>query len=133
MLSRHCTSDHPYAYFYLMMILFKLSMFIFFEIDMPPRTRGGYTSSAPRRRPTGSERRRRVELREVEPAADPDSVEHPQHDRDEHEEVFEGAPGGPIDICILRSFDKHIAAKIWLDEVNNHCPKLYIYRYGWAM
>ena len=74
-----------------MIILFKLSMFIFFEIDMPPRTRGGYTSSAPRRRPTGSERRRRVQLREVEPAADPDSVEHPQHDRDETEEVFEGA------------------------------------------
>ena len=45
-------------------------MFNFFEIDMPPRTRGGYTSSAPRRRPTGSERRRRVQLREVEPAAD---------------------------------------------------------------
>ena len=61
-----------------MIILFKLSMFIFFEIDMPPRTRGGYTSSAPRRRPTGSERRRRVQLREVEPAADPDSVEHPR-------------------------------------------------------
>ena len=45
-------------------------MFIFFEIDMPPRTRGGYTSSAPRRQPTGSERRRRVQLREVELAAD---------------------------------------------------------------
>ena len=41
-------------------------------------------------------------MREVEPAADPDSVEHPQHDRDEHEEVFEGAPRGPIDRCILR-------------------------------
>ena len=91
---------------------------------MPPRTRGGYTSSAPRRRPTGSERRRRVQLREVEPAADPDSVEHPQHDRDEHEEVFEGAPGGPIDRCILRSFDRHIAANIWLGEVNAPLPGL---------
>ena len=104
-------------------------MFIFFEIDMPPRTRGGYTSSAPRRRPTGSERRRRVQLREVEPAADRDPVEHPQHDRDETEEVFEGVPGEPIDRCILRSFHKHIAAKIWLGEVNNHCPNLYIYIY----
>ena len=104
-------------------------MFNFFEIDMPPRTRGGYTYSAPRRRPTRSERRRRVQLREVEPAADRDPVEHPQHDRDETEEVFEGVPGGPIDRCILRSFHKHIAAKIWLGEVNNHCPKLCVYIY----
>ena len=55
-----------------------------------------------------------MQLREVEPAADRDPVEHPQHDRDETEEVFEGAPGGPIDRCILRSFHKHVAAKIWL-------------------
>ena len=94
---------------------------------MPPRTRGGGISSAPRRRPTGLERRRRVQLREVEPALDRDSVEHPQHDRDETEEVFEGVPGGPINISILRSFHNHVAAKIWLGEVNNHCPKLYIY------
>ena len=52
---------------------------------MPPRTRGGGISSAPhrrptgseRRRPTGSERRRRVQLRDVEPAVDRDPVEHP--------------------------------------------------------
>ena len=42
---------------------------------MSPRTRGGDISSAPRRRPTGSERRRRVQLREVEPAVDRDPVE----------------------------------------------------------
>ena len=102
-------------------------MFIFFEIDMPPRTRGGYTSSAPRRRPTGSERRRRVQLRDVEPAVDRDPVEHPQHDRDETEEVFKGVPGGPIDGSILRSFHNHVAANIWLGEVNNNCPKLYLY------
>ena len=102
-------------------------MFIFFEIDMPPRTRGGYTSSAPRRRPTGSERRRRVQLRDVEPAVDRDPVEHPQHDRDETEEVFEGVPRGPIDGSILRSFHNRVVAKIWLGEVNNHCPKLYLY------
>ena len=61
---------------------------------MPPRTRGIDISNAPRRRPTGSERRRRVQLREVEPAVDRDPVEHPQHDRDETEEVFKGVPGG---------------------------------------
>ena len=86
-------------------------------------------SSAPRRRPTGSERRRRVQLREVKSAVDKDSDEHPQHDRDETEEVFEGVPGGPIDRSILRSFHNHVAAKIWLREVNNHCPNLYIYIY----
>ena len=96
---------------------------------MSPRTRGGDIFSAPRRRPTGSERRRRVQLREVEPAVDRDSVEHPQHDKDETEEVFEGVPGGPIDRSILRSFHNHVAAKIWLGEVKNHCPKLYIYIY----
>ena len=63
---------------------------------MSPRTRGGGISSAPRRRPTRSERRRRVQLRDVEPVVDRDPVEHPQHDRDETEEVFEGVPGGPI-------------------------------------
>ena len=96
---------------------------------MPPCTRGGGISSAPRRRPTGSERRRRVQLRDVEPAVDRDPIEHPQQDRDETNEVFEGVPGGPIDGSILRSFHNHIAAKIWLGEVNNHCPKLYIYIY----
>ena len=96
---------------------------------MPPCTRGGGISSAPRRRPTRSERRRRVQLREVDPALDRDPVEHPQHDRDETEEVFEGVPGGPIDRSILWSFHNHVAAKIWLEEVNNHCPKLYIYIY----
>ena len=54
-------------------------MFIFFEIDMPPRTRGGYTSSAPRRRPSGSERRRRVQLRDVEQAVDRDLDEILHH------------------------------------------------------
>ena len=48
---------------------------------MPPRTRGGDISSVPRRRPMASERRRRVQLKEVEPAVDRDPVEHPQHDR----------------------------------------------------
>ena len=82
-------------YFYLMIILFNLSIFILFEIDMPPRSRGGGISSAPRRRPTGSERRRRVQLREDEAAVDRDPIEHPQHDRDETEEVFEGVPVTP--------------------------------------
>ena len=79
---------------------------------MPSRTRRGGISSAPRRRPTGSERRRRVQLREVEPAVDRDPVEHPQHDRDETKEVFEGVLGGPIDRSILWSFHNHVAAKI---------------------
>ena len=96
---------------------------------MSPRTRGGGISSAPHRRPTGSEPRRRVQLREVEPAVARDPVEHPQHDKDETEEVFEGVPGGPIDGSILRSFHNHVAAKIWLGEVNNHCLKLYIYNF----
>ena len=96
---------------------------------MSPRTQGGDISSAPRRRPTGSKRRRRVQLREVEPVVDRDPVEHPQHDRDETEEVFEDVLGGPIDRSILWSFHNHVAAKIWLGEVNNHCPKLYIYIY----
>ena len=42
---------------------------------MPPHTRGGGISSAPRRRPTRSERRRRVQLKEVEPTLDRDPVE----------------------------------------------------------
>ena len=70
-----------------------------------------------------------MQLRDVEPAVDRDPVEHPQHDMDETEEVFEGVPGGPIDGCILKSFQNHVAAKIWLGEVNNHCPKLYLYIY----
>ena len=68
-----------------------------------------------------------MQLREVEPAVDRDPVEHPLDDRDETEEVFEGVLGGPIDRYILRSFHNHVAANIWLGEVNNHCPKLYIY------
>ena len=52
-----------------------------------------------------------MQLREVEPAADRDPVEHPRHDRDETEEVFEGVPGGPIDRCILRSFHKHMIGR----------------------
>ena len=70
-----------------------------------------------------------MQLREVEPTVYRDPVEHHQHDRDETEEVFEGVPGGPIDRSILRSFHNHVAANIWLGEVNNHCPKLYIYIY----
>ena len=70
-----------------------------------------------------------MQLRDVEPTVDRNPVEHPQHDRDETEEVFEGVPRGPIDGSILRSFHNHVAAKIWLGEVDNHCPKLYIYKY----
>ena len=70
-----------------------------------------------------------MQLREVEPAVDRDPVEHPQHDRDETEEVFEGVLGGPIDRSILRSFHNHVAAKIWLGEVNNIYIYIYIYIY----
>ena len=70
-----------------------------------------------------------MQLSNVEPTVDRDPVEHPQHDRDETEEVFEGDPGGPIDGSILRSFHNYVAAKIWLGEVNNHFPKLHIYIY----
>ena len=97
---------------------------------MPPRTRGGGISSAPRRRPTRSEHRRRVQLREVEPAVDRDPVEHPQHDREETEEVFEGVPGGPIDRSILREFSQPCCSEDMVGRGKQSLSKVvYIYIY----
>ena len=97
---------------------------------MPPRTRGGDISSAPRRRPTGLERRRRVQLREVESVVDRDPVEHPQHDRDETEEVFESVPGGPIDRSILRSFSQPCCNEDMVGRGKESLSKVvYIYIY----
>lgn len=94
-------------------------------------SRGG-AANEDRTRPTASERRRRTGKTIYEERGDDVQPEENvmEDDNNDSDGPF---PGGPTDMSLLRSFNSHIAASIWKNEVleiiHNDLYNLKFYNY----